>query len=63
MFTPIQLERAKKSIFAQGKTIRQWAKEHELDEITTYRFLSGVIKGRSGESHRVAVALGLKTQV
>lgn len=56
------LERAKQRIYSQGKTIRQWAEENNFKALLVYRFLQGTQKGRNGESHRIAVALGVKQE-
>ena len=45
---------------AQGKTIRQWAKEHGFPERAVYRVLNGLDKGNFGRAHDIAVATGLK---
>ncbi len=51
---------AKEWIEAQGKSVKDFASEHGLDLHTTYQVLAGVKKGRRGEAHRAAVALGIK---
>lgn len=62
MIDPKTLERAKKRIHSQGKTVRQWAEENNFKTLLVYRFLQGTQKGRNGESHRIAVALGVKEE-
>lgn len=44
----------------QGKSVQQFAREHNVDPATTYQVLSGRKKGRRGEAHKVAVLLGMK---
>jgi gp16 family phage-associated protein len=44
----------------EGKTVRQLAEEKRLNYRTVICLLNGVNKGMYGESHRAAVALGLK---
>ncbi len=44
----------------KGITVRQWAREHEVSDRIVYGVLRGEKKGNYGESHRVAVLLGLK---
>lgn len=58
--TPAQ---AKAWLESQGKTVREFADEHDLDHATTYQVLAGTKKGRSGKAHRAAVALGIKEGV
>jgi gp16 family phage-associated protein len=55
--TPAQ---AKAWIESQGKSVKDFADEHNLDLHTTYQVLAGKKKGRRGESHKAAVALGIK---
>lgn len=62
MIDPQSLERAKHRIYNSGKTIREWAVDHDFNPTLVYRFLQGTQKGRSGESHRIAVALGVKKE-
>lgn len=62
MIDPQSLERAKHRIYNQGKTIREWALENHFNPLLVYRFLQGTQKGRNGESHRIAVALGVKKE-
>ena len=47
----------------QGKSVQEFAREHNVDPATTYQVLSGRKKGRRGESHKVAVLLGMKVGV
>lgn len=58
--TPAQ---AKAWLEKQGKSIRDFALENELDPATCYQVLAGTKKGRRGESHKVAVLLGIKEGV
>ena len=58
--TPAQ---AKAWLAAQGKSIKKFAEEHDLDPATTYQVLAGKKKGRYGEAHKVAVLLGIKDGV
>lgn len=44
----------------EGKTIKQLAEEKRLNYRTVICLLNGVNKGQYGESHRAALALGLK---
>jgi gp16 family phage-associated protein len=50
----------KQKLMAQGKTITSWAKENGFEYPVVVQVLNGTNKGKRGEAHRVAVALGLK---
>ncbi|MDB5980155.1 MAG: DNA-binding protein [Pseudomonas sp.] len=54
---------AKAWLDEQGKSVQEFARENSVDAATTYQVLSGRKKGRRGESHRVAVLLGMKAGV
>ena len=45
---------------ARGLSISGWAKRHGFSQALVYQVLSGKRKPTRGESHRIAVALGLK---
>lgn len=47
---------------AEGVSIAAWARAHSFNPRTVYRLLSGKLEGRRGETHRIAVALGLKEE-
>lgn len=44
----------------QGKTIRQWALEHNFPPAAVYRVIGGIDKANFGRAHDIAVAIGLK---
>lgn len=44
----------------KGMSIRRWAIEHGVQPATANAVLKGRLRGRIGESHKVAVLLGLK---
>lgn len=44
----------------EGQTISGWALAHDFSVSNVYAVLAGKTHGRRGESHRIAVALGLK---
>jgi len=50
----------RKQLQAEGKTITQWAKEHNFPRHEVYRVLNCVYKANYGRAHRIAVAAGLK---
>ncbi|WP_296261372.1 MULTISPECIES: DNA-binding protein [unclassified Pseudomonas] len=54
---------AKAWLEQQGKSVQEFARENSVDAATTYQILSGRKKGRRGESHKVAVLLGMKIGV
>lgn len=54
---------ARAMLEAEGLTIAEWARRHNEDPDVTYRVLSGTRSCRSGDSHRIAVKLGLKDGV
>ena len=53
-------EQAREALNLEGKSIAEFAREHNLDEPTVYQVLAGKKQGRRGEAHRAAVLLGLK---
>lgn len=44
----------------KGLSISAWAKERGVSRATVHAVLSGRLAGRIGQSHRVAVLLGIK---
>lgn len=57
---PLALDAVRRRFYAQGKTVTDWAREHGFDVHLVYGVLNGRLRARRGESHRIAVALGLK---
>lgn len=55
--TPAQ---AKEWLDTLGMSVKEFAEKHGLDQATTYQVLAGTKKGRRGEAHKAAVALGIK---
>lgn len=53
-------EQVKANLVKQGKTLTQWARENNINYRTAQAVLGGTNRGRHGEAHRAAVALGLK---
>jgi len=45
---------------AEGKTVVQWAEEHEFPLWAVYRVTCGGNKGRRGRAHAIMVAMGVK---
>lgn len=56
------LEATRRQLYDEGLSIRDWALTHGFDVHLTYGVLSGRSRASRGESHRIAVALGLKQQ-
>lgn len=54
---------AKAWLDEQGKSIKDFADENDLDPAATYQVLAGTKKGRRGEAHKAAVLLGIKEGV
>lgn len=50
----------KKALSDQGKTLKQFAIEHNFEPNDVYRVMAGARKGFYGKGHEIAVALGLK---
>lgn len=53
-------EEARAQLEARGESVAEFARRKNLKPIAVYQVLYGVKKGRRGESHRAAVALGIK---
>lgn len=53
-------EQIRASLLAQGVSVAQWAKANGFNPGDVYALLAGRKKGSRGESHRIAVMLGLK---
>lgn len=66
MSKPIQLktrEQVRAEFAAAGITMSEWARANGFHRMTVVDLLRGVRVGKSGETHRCAVALGLKAGV
>jgi len=57
------LSQAKAWLDEQGKSVQEFAREHDLCPATTYQVLSGHKKGKRGKSHAAAVCLGVKAGI
>ena len=55
-----ELLRAKEGFYLRGESVAAWALRHGFSAHTVYQVLSGRCHALRGDSHRVAVALGLK---
>ena len=54
------LATARNRLRSQGKTIKMFADEHALPYAAVRDVLAGRVHGNFGESHKAAVALGIK---
>lgn len=50
----------KQRLYAQGKTLKQWAEDNGYSPAQVYRVMRGENKALYGEGHTIAVKLGLK---
>lgn len=58
---PKTVEQVKAHFRAKGLTVTQWAKDHNFPPAAVYQVLNGFSKGHRGQSHEIAIALGLKS--
>lgn len=54
------IQRAKVDFYLDGRSVAEWARENNFRQGLVYAVLSGRSKALRGESHRIAVQLGLK---
>jgi gp16 family phage-associated protein len=55
-------QQVRSELTAKGMTLPEWAKRHGFPVRSVRAVLYGHNKGRYGQSHQIAVALGLKDQ-
>ncbi len=53
-------DQVKKILSEHGMSVRDFARRHGFSDSLVYAVLAGKNKATRGESHRIAVALGLK---
>lgn len=53
-------DEVKAQFVSEGVSIAEWARARGFNCLTVYRVLAGTVKGKRGEAHSIAVALGLK---
>lgn len=53
-------QQVKQNFNQNGVTFSDWAKSRGFDRNKVYMVLNGANKGKRGEGHRIAVALGIK---
>ena len=56
------LETARRRFFIEGESVADWARVRGFSLQLTYSVLNGRLRARRGQSHRIAVALGLKPE-
>jgi len=60
-YPPVRTAEDIRQIFsARGLSIAEWARQQGFSVPLVYQVLSGQRKGLRGQSHRIAVSLGLK---
>ena len=59
----LTIEEARKRLEARGESVAAFARRNKLSARSVYGVLYGEKKGRRGDSHRAAVALGIKSGV
>ena len=57
------IEEARKGLEERGESVAEFARRKGLKSRSVYGVLYGEKKGRRGDSHRAAVALGIKAGV
>lgn len=57
---PLSAEEIRERFDAAGVSVSDWAQAHGLERQVVYALLAGRTRGRRGEAHRAAVALGMK---
>jgi gp16 family phage-associated protein len=57
---PLTIEEVRDWFAYHGQTVTGWAAQHGFQPAQVYAVLSARTRGRRGESHQIAVALGLK---
>lgn len=61
--TPLQSDSIKRLFAERGLSISEWARRHSFSPTLVYQVLDGERKCVRGQSHKIAVALGLKQGV
>ena len=62
--TPLlTIEEARKRLDARGESVAEFARRNKLKSRAVYGVLYGNNKGRRGDAHKAAVALGIKAGV
>lgn len=58
--TPKTPAQAKQWFVNNGVTVREWSRKHGFHPEIVYSVLRGKTKGRFGQAHEIAIALGIK---
>ena len=61
MILRLTVEDIKQRFEAEGETICGWAEKRGVSKHTVYAVLNGRVCGKRGLSHKIAIALGLKS--
>jgi gp16 family phage-associated protein len=56
------VDELREAFYDAGISVSDWARDHGFRPENVYAVLAGRAKGRRGESHRIAQALGLKAK-
>ena len=59
----LTIDQARAQLEARGESVADFARRKGVKATAVYQVLYGEKKGRRGESHRAAVALGIKAGV
>lgn len=60
MLDPNRLRQAREAFCLAGLSVADWARQNQFSAPLVYAVLQGRNQATRGESHRIAVALGLK---
>lgn len=59
--TPLRTHKqARQWLISNGLTVREWAKKNGFNSLIVYDVLRGKTKGKFGQAHHIAIALGIK---
>lgn len=59
----LTVEQAREQLDARGESVSEFARRNKLKSRAVYGVLYGNNKGRRGDAHKAAVALGIKAGV
>ena len=59
----LTVEQAREQLDARGESVAEFARRNKLKSRAVYGVLYGNNKGRRGDAHKAAVALGIKSGV
>lgn len=58
--TPLTPDQVRQKFHNAGMTLTQWARDNGFPRQAVYRVMAGQDKARFGQSHAIAIGLGLK---